>query len=291
MTSPGLAFAYICPNKAPVGWQTNIIMKILIIGGGNMGKTYADAFIANHAVLKDDLYILEHYADKVDLFKSLGFRQVFCEPGDYLREVEVIILAIKPQDSAALMAQIAPYLLPRQTVLSIMAGVTMRSIAEALPTQKIVRAMPNLPAQIGMGMTGFTSAQAVTKEETFAIQNLLNTTGKSLYFDDESKLDAVTAISGSGPAYVYYFMDAMIQSAMGMGFTKAQAEVLVEQTFMGAIHLQGMHHLSCGEWIARVASKGGTTEAALQTFAGHHLATSIGEGLSAALRRATELGK
>jgi pyrroline-5-carboxylate reductase len=266
-------------------------MKILIIGGGNMGKTYADAFIANHAVPQDDLFILEHYQDKVDQFKSLGFRQVFCEPGDYLREVELVILAIKPQDSAALFPRISPYLGPHQTVLSIMAGVTMRTIAQALPTPKVVRAMPNLPAQIGMGMTGFTSAQAVTKEETFAIQNLLNTTGKSLYFDDEFKLDAVTAISGSGPAYVYYFMDAMIQSAMGMGFTKAQAEVLVEQTFMGAIHLQGMHHLSCRDWIARVASKGGTTEAALLAFAQHDLASGIGQGLEAALRRATELGK
>jgi pyrroline-5-carboxylate reductase len=266
-------------------------MKILIIGGGNMGKTYADAFIANHAVPQDDLYILEHYEEKVALFKSQGFRHVFFEPGDYLRQMDLVILAIKPQDSAALLPRIAPYLGPHQTVLSIMAGVTMRTIAAVLPTAKIVRAMPNLPAQIGMGMTGFTSADAVSKEETFAIQNLLNTTGKSLYFDDEAKLDAVTAISGSGPAYVYYFMDAMIQSAMGMGFSNAQAEVLVEQTFMGAIHLQSMHHLSCSEWIARVASRGGTTEAALQAFGQHDLANSIGQGLAAALRRATELGR
>jgi pyrroline-5-carboxylate reductase len=266
-------------------------MKILIIGGGNMGKTYADAFIANHAVAKSDLYILEHYEEKAALFRSLGFEKVFFQPGEYIGEVDLVILAIKPQDTAALFPKIAPYLRPVQVILSIMAGVTMATLAAALPTPKIVRAMPNLPAQISMGMTGFTSADAVSKEETFSIQNLLNTTGKSLYFDDEAKLDAVTAISGSGPAYVYYFMDAMIETALGLGFNKAQAEVLVEQTFMGAIHLQSIHNLSCKEWIARVASKGGTTEAALRQFEAHNLAQGISLGLQAAHHRATELGR
>ena len=151
--------------------------------------------------------------------------------------------------------------------------------------------MPNLPALIGMGMTGFTSADEVSKEEVFNIQNLLNTTGKSLYFDNEAKLDAVTAISGSGPAYVFYFMDAMINTAISMGFTKVQAELLVEQTFMGAINLLNIHHISCKEWIGRVASKGGTTEAALVQFESNQLSQSIDTGLRAALQRAIELGK
>lgn len=234
-------------------------MKILIIGGGNMGKTYADSFLANHAIQKDDLYILEHFEEKVNYFKSIGFKNVFFQPDEYIKAMDLIILAIKPQDTQALFPKISPYIREGQTVLSIMAGVRIETLKKELPTKKIVRAMPNLPAQIGMGMTGFTSAEEVSKEEVFNIQNLLNTTGKSLYFDDESKLDAVTAISGSGPAYVFYFMDAMIETAIQMGFTKVQAELLVEQTFMGAVHLLNIHNISCKEWIARVASKGGTT--------------------------------
>jgi pyrroline-5-carboxylate reductase len=266
-------------------------MKILIIGGGNMGKTYADAFIANHAIAQKDLYILEHYPEKVTFFKSLGFENVFFEVGNYVGNMDIIILAIKPQDTQALFPELAPLVQPHQIILSIMAGVKMESIAAALPVSKIVRAMPNLPAQISMGMTGFTSTDAVTKEEVFNIQNLLNTTGKTLYFDDENKLDAVTAISGSGPAYVFYFMKAMIETAIQMGFTQAQAEMMVEQTFMGAVHLLNTYNLSCEEWISKVASRGGTTEAALHQFYTHNLHTLIGEGLRAAWQRAIELGK
>lgn len=266
-------------------------MKILIIGGGNMGKTYADSFIASHAVQKEDLYILEHFEEKVNYFKSLGFKNVFHQPTDFIKEMDLIILAIKPQDTNNLFPKIRNYISENQTILSIMAGVPMNVISQSLATRKIVRAMPNLPAQIGMGMTGFTSADEVSKEEVFNIQNLLNTTGKALYFDNESKLDAVTAISGSGPAYVFYFMDAMIATAMGMGFTKVQSEMLVEQTFMGAVHLLNVHNISCKEWISRVASKGGTTEAALLQFDEVKLADKIQEGLKAALQRATELGK
>lgn len=266
-------------------------MNILIAGGGNMGKTYADAFIANHALAKEELYILEHSPEKVAYFKSLGFENVFFQPDGYVSHMDIVILAIKPQDRHELFPKIAPFIHSRQIVLSIMAGVTMQTISQSLPTPKIVRAMPNLPAQIGMGMTGFTSTDAVTKEEIFNIQNLLNTTGKTLYFDDESKLDAVTAISGSGPAYVFYFMDAMIQTAMQMGFTKVQAELMVEQTFMGAVHLLNTYRLSCKEWISKVASKGGTTEAALHQFDQHQLQHSICKGLQAALQRAVELGQ
>ncbi len=266
-------------------------MKILIIGGGNMGKTYADSFIANHAIQKDDLYILEHFEEKVTYFKSIGFKNVFHQPADYIKEIDLIILAIKPQDIQALFPIIRNYISENQTILSIMAGVKMSTIRQGLPTKKIVRAMPNLPAQIGMGMTGFTSAEEVSKEEVFNIQNLLNTTGKSLYFDDESKLDAVTAISGSGPAYVFYFMDAMINTATQMGFTKVQAEMLVEQTFVGAVNLLNINTISCKEWISRVASKGGTTEAALLKFGEANLAEDIQVGLQAALQRAVELGK
>jgi pyrroline-5-carboxylate reductase len=150
--------------------------------------------------------------------------------------------------------------------------------------------MPNLPAQVGMGMTGFTADPSVTRSELFSVQNLLNTTGKSLYFDDEGALDAVTAVSGSGPAYVYYFMQSMIDSAIGMGFSATEAETLVHQTFLGAIHLLNNNNFTCKEWIGKVSSKGGTTEAAIRTFGSFALEEKINLGLQAALKRSIELG-
>jgi len=265
-------------------------MKILLIGGGNMGKTYAESFVSNHSVSKRDLYILEKAADKIPLFNSLGFESVFSEPNEMIQEMDLIIFAVKPQDAHDLFVKVAMFMKPNQLVLSIMAGVKIDTLKKALPTTKVIRAMPNLPAQIGMGMTGFTADVSVLRSELFSVQNLLNTTGKSLYFDEEHFLDAVTAISGSGPAYVYYFMQSMIDAAQTMGFSASESETLVEQTFLGAIHLLSKNNITCSEWIEKVSSKGGTTEAAIKSFISNDISNQIGSGLQAALTRSKELG-
>jgi pyrroline-5-carboxylate reductase len=166
----------------------------------------------------------------------------------------------------------------------------MATISEALGISKIVRAMPNLPAQVGQGMTAYTSSEAVTRLELVMVQNLLATTGKNIYVERESMLDAATAISGSGPAYVFYFMRAMMSRAEAMGFTKSEAELLVLQTFAGGVNLYEANNLNCDEWIQRVASRGGTTEAALECFGESRLNEQIENGLQAALDRAIELG-
>ena len=138
-------------------------MKILIIGGGNMGKTYADSFTANQTITKENLYILNHSQEKADFFQKQGFQHSFIEVGDYISEMDLIILAIKPQDAKFFYPILLPFLKEKQLLLSIMAGVTMRGIEENLPLVRVVRAMPNLPTQIGMGITGFTAAAQVTR--------------------------------------------------------------------------------------------------------------------------------
>ena len=255
-----------------------------------MGRTYAESFISNHSVSRRDLYILEKAADKVPYFKSLGFESVISEPDASIFEMDLIILAVKPQDIDQLFSGLSNFMRPDQLVLSIMAGVTIKRLKSALPTTKIIRAMPNLPAQVGMGMTGFTAHETVSRTELFSVQNLLNTTGKSLYFDEEALLDGVTAVSGSGPAYVYYFMQAMISSAQKMGFSPSEAETLVEQTFLGAIHLLNNNNLTCKEWIDKVSSKGGTTEAATNDFTANGIMDKIESGMFAAYSRSKELG-
>ncbi len=265
-------------------------MKILIIGGGNMGITYAHAFLRSRITSREDLMILEKSPEKWPELERQDVGSVCRQPEDCLSGADLVILAVKPQDAPGLFDKIRPMVDPQQVFLSIMAGVRMQTICEGLGLRKVIRAMPNLPAQIGMGMTAFTSTDAVTRIELVTVQNLINTTGKSVYVEDEALIDAATAISGSGPAYVWFFMQAMIQAATDAGFSKAAAELLVGQTFQGAIDLYHQYDFTCQEWIRKVASKGGTTEAALASFEQSGLFDHILQGLEAARLRAHALG-
>ena len=266
-------------------------MKILIIGGGNMGLSYAQSFLRAHIASKEDMMILEKSPERAAALAQKDIGTVYDSPEICLERADLIILAVKPQDTESLFGALRQHVHPQQVFLSIMAGVKIATIAEALGVSKVIRAMPNLPAQIGRGMTAFTSSDAVTRIELVMVQNLLNTTGKTVYVEEETFIDATTAISGSGPAYVWYFMDSMMNAAREMGFSDSEAELLVSQTFIGAVELYLATNFSCQEWIQRVASRGGTTEAALKSFGENNLNSDIISGAFAALHRAEELGK
>lgn len=256
-----------------------------------MGLTYARAFVNSHVVTPDQLgIIVKKDAEMISSLKAQKIGNIYHDP-KYLKQADLIILAVKPQDANQLFTQINPYIDSSQVILSIMAGITISKIQAELQVDKIMRAMPNLPSQIGLGMTAFTSTDAVSRFESGAIQNLLSTTGKTLSLDNEELIDAVTAISGSGPAYIYYFMDSMIIAAVDMGLKPSEAELLVWQTFMGALNLYKQSSLNCKDWINKVASKGGTTEAAINVFDESKLNDIILNGANAALKRAIELGK
>ncbi len=266
-------------------------MKILIIGGGNMGLTYAQSFLRAHITTPEDMMILEKSPEKAIELAKKNIGTVYGKAEECLNIADLIILAVKPQDCEILFESLRPLVNPQQVFLSIMAGVKIKTIADALGAPKVIRSMPNLPAQVGMGMTAFTSSDDVTRIELVMVQNLINTTGKSVYVEKEDSIDAATAISGSGPAYVYYFMDAMIQAAREMGFSESESELLVKQTFRGAVDLYNKSDLTCTEWIKKVSSKGGTTEAAMRSFVNNEVHKDIIEGANAALNRAVELGQ
>lgn len=266
-------------------------MKILVIGGGNMGQTYIHSFLHSHIVQAENLMILEKSIRQIRRLEKLNTGTIYQSPEECVPKADLIIFAVKPQDAALLYAEIGGLLHPEHLVLSIMAGVRIQTLQEGLNINKIVRAMPNLPAQIGDGMTVFTSTTEVSRPELTMVQNLLNTTGKALYVDHEHLLDSATAISGSGPAYVFYFMESIIEAAVDLGFSEAEAELLTWQTFHGAINLLSKNDLSCREWIDRVASRGGTTEAALRCYDQNHLKPGIINGSQAAYKRAQELGE
>lgn len=255
-----------------------------------MGMTYAQSFIRSQITNQRDMMILEKSPDKAATLRLKDIGTVYSNPKECLEAADLIILAVKPQDINALFTSLLPFVSDQQVFLSIMAGVKISTIQKGLSITKVIRAMPNLPAQIGMGMTTFTSAPEVTRIELVMAQNLLNTTGKTIYVNNEEAIDATTAISGSGPAYVFFFMKAMMEAARDMGFSASESELLVSQTFKGAVDLYNKSNLSCEEWISKVASKGGTTEAALRSFSDGTLHKDIKSGAEAALRRAVELG-
>ena len=265
-------------------------MKILIVGGGNMGQTYARSFLRSHITSTEELMILERSPEKAEHLKAENIGTIYGRPEDCLRPADLVILAVKPQDSLTLFSSLKPFIDPQQVFLSIMAGVKMETIGQALGSTKIIRAMPNLASQIGMGMTVYTSTPEVTRIELVMVQNLLNSTGKSFYVETEELIDSATAISGSGPAYVFFFMQSIISAAVNMGFQQAEAELLTWQTFKGAIELFHINNFSCEDWISLVSSKGGTTEAAMESFLQNEVSRHIEEGTIAAQKRAFDLG-
>jgi pyrroline-5-carboxylate reductase len=266
-------------------------MNILIIGGGNMGKTYAHSFLRSHISNKEGMMILERSLEKAEELNKEDIGTIYTEPEHCIHKADLVIFSVKPQDANVLFDSLKPHIDPQQVFLSIMAGVKIETIERALGAKKIIRAMPNLPSQIGRGMTAYTSSDDVTRIELVMVQNLLNTTGKAIYVEQESAIDGATAISGSGPAYVWHFMNSMLKSAQEMGFSYTEAELLVTQTFLGAVELYTASDISLEEWIRRVCSKGGTTEAALKSFRENEVAKDINSGAFAALERARELGK
>jgi pyrroline-5-carboxylate reductase len=265
-------------------------MKVLIVGYGNMGKTYANSFISSRFIKPEDIFILvrnENFLATESNIPKVNFSHL---PTEKISDFDIVILAVKPQDFDVLAQSLKGFLKDSQIIFSVMAGITISKLEEKLSCTKVVRSMPNIPTQIGMGMTVFSASANVDRKELFIIQNLINTTGKSVYVENEKLIDAATAISGSGPAYVFYFMQSMIKAAVDLGFNESEAELLVNQTFMGSVAIQNSYSLSNEEWIAKVASKGGTTERALQVFEKGNLENTIIDAVKAANDRALELG-
>ncbi len=255
-----------------------------------MGLTYAHSFLRSHISNKEGMMILVRSEEKAEVLRAANVGTIYTNPKDCLKEADLVIFAVKPQDSDVLFQSLKGHIDPQQVFLSIMAGVKITTIEAALGAKKIIRCMPNLPSQIGRGMTAFTSSDDVTRIELVMVQNLLNTTGKTVYVEKEEAIDGATAISGSGPAYVWHFMNEMLSAAQEMGFTYSEAELLVTQTFLGAVELYNASDISLEEWIKRVCSKGGTTEAALRSFRENEVGKDIHAGANAALQRAKELG-
>ena len=266
-------------------------MRVLVIGGGNMGFTYAQGMSKSKLLGNNKLMILDSSAEKIEELKKNSAFEASDNMEDCLPKANLVFIAVKPYHSTELFKKMKPLVNPGQIIISIMAGVTIETMQECLGIQKVVRAMPNLPAFVGKGMTSYTSSNEVSESELKNVQTLLNTTGKSLLVENENYIDASTGISGSGPAYVFYFMESMMEAASKMGFSDQESRMLVSQTFEGAVEIFSQSDITPKEWMDRVASKGGTTRAALDSMEKNNVKELIKEAAFAAYHRAVELGK
>ena len=266
-------------------------MKVLVIGAGNMGLTYAEGMSKSKLLKKKNIMVLDKSEEKLEEVHQISHFDAFKELDECVPKADIIFIAVKPYHAQSVFKAIRTLVKPQQIIISIMAGVTIATIKEITGLEKIVRAMPNLPAQIGKGLTSYVTSAEVSRIEMLTVESLLDTTGKSIRVSNEKLIDASTGISGSGPAYVFYFMQSMMEAALQMGFSKNDSTVLVSQTFTGAIELFNQSNLSPNSWMDKVASKGGTTRAALDSMEDNNVKELIKEAAFSAFSRAVELGK
>lgn len=266
-------------------------MKVLVIGAGNMGFTYSEGMASSPLLSKQKLRIYDTDPKKIETLKKDGRFAVYTSLEDCLPKSDIIFIAVKPFHSDDLFTKMKPMLNNQQLIVSLMAGVTIKTIQEKLNITKVIRTMPNLPAKVGKGVTSYTESEEVSRVELLMARNLIDTTGTSIHVDTERFINASTGISGSGPAYVFYFMHSMLEAALKMGFSDYDSKVLVSSTFEGAIELFNQGDISPKSWIDKVASKGGTTRAAINSMEDNNIKELIQEAAYAAFDRAVELGK
>ena len=264
-------------------------MKITFIGGGNMAVALIGG-LRRQGFSAAGIQVVEPFEEARErLIAAFGVRCV-AEVDAAALNCEVLVLAVKPQQ---LREAVAPFRgkLDGQLVVSIAAGLRMADISRWLGDyNKLVRTMPNTPALIGAGISGLFADPSVDLEGRTQAEKILNAVGSTVWIDNEEKMDAVTAVSGSGPAYVFYFLEAMEAAALNLGLDPYSARRLSIETFLGAARLAEQSGESISTLRERVTSKGGTTEAALRSFGANGIAGAIEHGIMAAEARGRELG-
>ena len=261
---------------------------IAFVGGGNMASAIIGGLIQQGHPARHIEVVEPWETARATLHKHYGL-QAQPEAGPALARCGLVVWAVKPQTFNDAAAQARPHV-QHALHLSVAAGIRSDSIAQWLGSERIVRAMPNTPALVGKGMTGLFARPAVTAPERALVDTVVATTGDHVWLAQENQLDAVTALSGSGPAYVFYFLEAMVQAGTGMGLSEPQARQLAVGTFSGAAALAGASSDPLQLLRERVTSKGGTTYAALTSLDASGVKDAFVRAMQAAQQRAQELG-
>ena len=265
--------------------------KPVLIGCGNMGSVLADAIIQKGICSAEELTIVEKLSNDYTKRFAKNGTQILKGFKKLPPEQNLVILAVKPQDSAEVLDEIAAKTNEKTLVISIMAGVTLSVLRRKLPEAQIIRCMPNTPCSIQQGMAVYCGNGKVTDQSYVIAHSILSTMGRAFKVDKEIMIDAATAISGSGPAYVFYLAEALKEGAVKLGFSDQQAHILATQTLLGASNLMIFSEDSPEELRRKVTSPGGTTLEATNYFDSKDLKSILIEGFKAAYNRSIELGK
>lgn len=265
-------------------------LKIGFIGGGNMATALIGGLVGK-LTAGANIHVIDPYADALSkLQKQFGVTTAQ-QIDATLAKCDVIVLSVKPQQMKEVVAQLAPHI-SSQLVLSIAAGIRAVDLSRWLNGYTaIVRTMPNTPALIGKGITGMVAMGGVSQDQHDAADAIMRAVGATVWLNDEALIDPVTAVSGSGPAYVFYFIEAMQQAAQEMGLNTEQGTQLAIATFVGASQLAAQSTEPVSVLRDRVTSKGGTTYAALTSMDASGVKPAIVKALKAAAARGKELGE
>ncbi|ALK95802.1 pyrroline-5-carboxylate reductase [Massilia sp. WF1] len=266
-------------------------MKISFIGGGNMA-TALIAGLAGKLVQAASIHVVDPNAAALDRLRERYGVTTAPEIGAAIAASDVIVLAVKPQQMRDVALRLQSQLDARPLVLSIAAGIRGKDLSRWLGGYgAIVRTMPNTPALIGQGITGMVAMAGVSAAQKDAADSILRAVGKTVWLDSEDAIDPVTAVSGSGPAYVFFFLEAMQQAALEMGLTAEQGRELAIATFTGAAQLAAQSTEPAEVLRQRVTSKGGTTHAAIVSMEAAGVKQAIVDAMKAAAARGRELGE
>jgi pyrroline-5-carboxylate reductase len=262
--------------------------EIAFVGGGNMASALIGGLLQTGRIPATVLVIEPDDRQRAKVALQYGVLALPAADG-HLDDVPLVVWAVKPQAFAAAARPCAPFV-ANALHLSVMAGIRSDALVAATGSQRVVRAMPNTPALVGLGISGLYATPAVNGTDRAAVEQVLAASGELMWLQRERDLDAVTALSGSGPAYVYYFIEAMIQAAGEMGLTVEQGRRLALATFGGATALAQQSKDSPAVLRERVTSKGGTTYAALMSLDNDAVKAAFVRALHAARERARTLG-
>jgi pyrroline-5-carboxylate reductase len=272
----------------------NTIPSVAFIGGGNMANALVSGLLGQGCPASQ-LHVLEVSEDLREQWRVRGI-SVASAPDASLSAQQVWIFAVKPQQMREVVLQCKPWLKPDTLIISIAAGISLKSLSSWLgtpeqPFSRVVRCMPNTPALVRAGVTGMAAVEGLANAEKDIATDLLSAVGQVVWVDNDQAIDAVTALSGSGPAYVFLFLESLMAGAQGLGLSAVQARTLALATLAGSTQLAAESTDTPAVLRERVTSKGGTTAAALDVFAEQHFSTIVAQAMSAANDRAAELSK
>jgi pyrroline-5-carboxylate reductase len=265
-------------------------MKLAFIGGGMMGEAIIAGAIANDVTDGGSITACDIVAARRKYLASQYKISVTEDPIEALHGADVIVLAVKPQEFSSAATRLEGHFEKRQTVMSIMAGVPISTISERLKHNQVIRAIPNTPATISEGMTVWTATPSVKSTVRESVRMLLRVLGKEIYVDAEKYLDMATAVSSSGPAYVFLVMEAMIDAAVHIGVRREMAVPMVIQTFLGSARYAAESGRHLSELRHQVTSPGGTTTEGLLALEDAGLRAAFVHAIEAAYFKAQELG-